>query len=77
MKTTVLPATGEDSAPRGAATEYEDAVDVPGIEPSGVDLLEGLLGGLRTHLTMAGTVVLWGGTGILLWHLAQLARKAR
>lgn len=64
-------------APRGAATEYEDLIDVPATEPSGVDLLDDLLGGLRTHLTMAGTVVLWGGTGILLWHMAKLAKRAR
>lgn len=64
-------------APQGPSTEYEDAVYSPITEPSGTELLDQLLGGLRTHLAMAGTVVLWGGTGILLWHMAQLTRKAR
>lgn len=61
-------------APKGAATEYEDTVESGEPTPSGTDLLEELLGGLHEKLGQAGTVLLWGGTALLLWQLAQFVR---
>lgn len=62
-------------APLGAATEYEDLIALPPPDESPTDFLDALFGGLRGSLQSAGSLLLWGGSGILLWRLVQRTAK--
>lgn len=64
-------------APLGASTSYEDVIQLPPPEESTTDLLTGIFSGLHSTLGSAGTVVVWGGVGILLWRLVQRSAPQR